>query len=55
MNILGNDYSTKDGTGVRDYTHVVDLAKGHIKALEKVISTNKVDCYNLGTGVDIVS
>lgn len=50
LNIFGNDYNTKDGTGVRDYIHVVDLAKGHIKALEKVLSTNKVDCYNLGTG-----
>lgn len=51
LNIFGNDYPTKDGTGVRDYIHVVDLAKGHIKAVEKVMSTNKVDCYNLGTGV----
>ena len=50
LNIFGNDYDTKDGTGVRDYIHVVDLARGHIKALEKVLSTNKVDCYNLGTG-----
>lgn len=51
LNIFGNNYPTKDGTGVRDYIHVVDLAKGHIKAVEKVMSTNKVDCYNLGTGV----
>lgn len=51
LNIFGDDYPTKDGTGVRDYIHVVDLAKGHIKAVEKVMSTNKVDCYNLGTGV----
>ena len=51
LNIFGSDYPTKDGTGVRDYIHVVDLAKGHIKALEKVLSTNKVDCYNLGTGI----
>lgn len=50
LNIFGNDYNTKDGTGVRDYIHVVDLAKGHIKAVEKVLKTNKVDCYNLGTG-----
>lgn len=50
LNIFGNDYPTKDGTGVRDYIHVSDLAKGHIKAVEKVLSTNKVDCYNLGTG-----
>ena len=51
LNIFGNDYETKDGTGVRDYIHVVDLAKGHIKAVEKVVSTIKVDCYNLGTGM----
>ena len=51
LNIFGNDYDTKDGTDVRDYIHVVDLAKGHIKAVEKVLTTNKVDCYNLGTGV----
>jgi UDP-glucose 4-epimerase len=50
LNIFGNDYSTPDGTGVRDYIHVVDLAKGHIKALEKVLSTNGVEAYNLGTG-----
>ena len=50
LNIFGNDYNTTDGTGVRDYIHVVDLAKGHIKAVEKVLKTNKVDCYNLGTG-----
>ena len=50
LNIFGDDYNTKDGTGVRDYIHVVDLAKGHIKAVEKVLSENKIDCYNLGTG-----
>lgn len=50
LNIFGNDYNTKDGTGVRDYIHVVDLAKGHIKAVEKVLKTHNVDCYNLGTG-----
>ncbi|PGS47206.1 NAD-dependent epimerase/dehydratase family protein, partial [Bacillus cereus] len=42
---------TKDGTGVRDYIHVVDLANGHVKALEKVMSTTGVDAYNLGTGM----
>ncbi|WP_142387531.1 GDP-mannose 4,6-dehydratase, partial [Bacillus thuringiensis] len=47
----GNDYPTKDGTGVRDYIHVVDLANGHVKALEKVLSTTGVDAYNLGTGM----
>ncbi|WEG13151.1 UDP-glucose 4-epimerase GalE [Pullulanibacillus sp. KACC 23026] len=50
LNVFGNDYSTKDGTGVRDYIHVVDLAKGHIKALEKVATSPGVDAYNLGTG-----
>ena len=50
LNIFGNDYNTKDGTGVRDYIHVVDLAKGHIKALEKAINTTGVNTYNLGTG-----
>lgn len=50
LNIFGNDYNTHDGTGARDYIHVVDLAKGHIKAIEKIISENGVDCYNLGTG-----
>lgn len=50
LNIFGNDYSTKDGTGVRDYIHVVDLAKGHVKALEKVLKTKGIEAYNLGTG-----
>ena len=50
LNIFGNDYPTVDGTGVRDYIHVVDLAKGHIKALEKTMCTNEVNSYNLGTG-----
>ena len=50
LNVFGNDYDTHDGTGVRDYIHVVDLAKGHIKAIEKVLNTKGVDCYNLGTG-----
>lgn len=49
--IFGNDYDTHDGTGVRDYIHVVDLAKGHLKALEKVMMTTGVDTYNLGTGI----
>ena len=49
LNIFGNDYNTKDGTGVRDYLHVVDLAKGHIKALEHI--KNGVNIYNLGTGI----
>ena len=50
LNVYGNEYPTKDGTGVRDYIHVVDLAKGHLKALEKVKTTIGVDAYNLGTG-----
>ena len=50
LSIFGNDYDTKDGTGVRDYIHVVDLAKGHIKALEFIEKNKGVDAYNLGTG-----
>lgn len=50
LSVYGNDYPTPDGTGVRDYIHVVDLSKGHIKALEKVMDTTGVDAYNLGTG-----
>ncbi len=50
LSIFGNDYDTKDGTGVRDYIHVVDLAKGHIKAIEKVSKDRGIDAYNLGTG-----
>ena len=50
LSVFGNDYDTKDGTGVRDYIHVVDLAKGHIKALEKAINSKGVEIYNLGTG-----
>ena len=50
LSIFGNDYDTKDGTGVRDYIHIVDLAKGHIKAIEKVNKENGCDAYNLGTG-----
>lgn len=50
LNIFGNDYDTIDGTGVRDYIHVVDLAKGHIKAIEWVLKGNGIDAFNLGTG-----
>jgi UDP-glucose 4-epimerase len=50
LQVFGNDYPTVDGTGVRDYIHVVDLANGHLKALEKVMSSNGVEAYNLGTG-----
>ena len=48
LSIFGDDYNTVDGTGVRDYIHVVDLAKGHVKAIEKLASG--VEIYNLGTG-----
>ena len=51
LNVFGNDYPTHDGTGVRDYIHVVDLADGHVRALDKVLSDQGVFIYNLGTGV----
>lgn len=50
LQVYGNDYPTVDGTGVRDYIHVVDLAEGHVKALEKIMTVNGVEAYNLGTG-----
>ena len=50
LSVFGDDYDTDDGTGVRDYIHVVDLAKGHLKAIEKVKRDKGVDAYNLGTG-----
>ncbi len=53
LSVFGGDYSTKDGTGVRDYIHVVDLAKGHLKAIERLLSSTDrqgVFTYNLGTG-----
>ena len=50
LHVYGNDYDTYDGTGVRDYIHVVDLAKGHVNAVKKVTDTKGVDAYNLGTG-----
>lgn len=50
LSVFGNDYDTKDGTGVRDYIHVVDLAKGHLKAIDKVMNSKGIDAYNLGTG-----
>ena len=51
LSVFGNDYDTPDGTGVRDYIHVVDLAKGHVKALEKLEKEEKgLYIYNLGTG-----
>jgi len=51
LQIFGGDYETKDGTGVRDYIHVVDLAIGHLKALDKLESNPGVVIYNLGTGI----
>lgn len=52
LSVFGNDYDTPDGTGVRDYIHVVDLAKGHLKALEKIEKEGKgLYIYNLGTGI----
>ncbi|HFI0256933.1 TPA: UDP-glucose 4-epimerase GalE [Streptococcus suis] len=50
LSVFGNDYDTVDGTGVRDYIHVIDLALGHIKALEKISTTADVHTYNLGSG-----
>ncbi|MBR6785606.1 MAG: UDP-glucose 4-epimerase GalE [Clostridia bacterium] len=50
LSVFGSDYDTADGTGVRDYIHVVDLALGHIKAVEKVLSEKSCSTYNLGTG-----
>ena len=51
LGVFGNDYDTHDGTGVRDYIHVVDLARGHVKALKKVEEKAGLKIYNLGTGV----
>lgn len=51
LSIFGNDYDTPDGTGVRDYIHVVDLARGHVMAIDKILNTTGVNIYNLGTGV----
>ena len=51
LNVFGSDYPTKDGTGVRDYIHVVDLSIGHIRAIERIKNTTGITAYNLGTGV----
>lgn len=51
LEIFGNDYDTYDGTGIRDYIHVVDLAKGHLEALKKIMTAKGINVYNLGTGV----
>ena len=50
LNVYGDDYDTPDGTGVRDYLHVVDLARGHLNALDYVLGTTGVEAINLGTG-----
>lgn len=50
LSVFGNDYPTEDGTGVRDYIHVVDLAIGHVKAIEKIKTNPGLKIYNLGTG-----
>lgn len=50
LSVFGDDYDTHDGTGVRDYIHVVDLAAGHVKALARALSQSGLDIYNLGTG-----
>ena len=50
LNVFGDDYDTEDGTGVRDYIHVVDLAKGHVKAVDWVLKNTGCDPVNLGTG-----
>ena len=51
LSVFGNDYNTPDGTGVRDYIHVVDLAKAHLKALERAKVVTGTEYYNIGTGV----
>ena len=53
LNVFGNDYPTKDGTGVRDYIHVVDLAQAHLKALSYIRKTSGSHIHNLGTGIRI--
>jgi UDP-glucose 4-epimerase len=53
INVFGDDYDTVDGTGVRDYIHVLDLASGHVAALEHLSANNQVDIYNLGTGTGV--
>lgn len=50
LNIFGDDYDTPDGTGVRDYIHVVDLAKAHVKSVDLIVKEKGIDYYNLGTG-----
>ena len=51
VNVFGNDYNTHDGTGVRDYIHVVDLANAHLKALDRAAKVTGIEYYNIGTGI----
>ena len=51
MHVYGDDYKTHDGTGVRDYIHVVDLARAHLMALDRARTVTGVETYNIGTGV----
>lgn len=51
LKVFGNNYATHDGTGVRDYIHVVDLAKGHLQALERLFKHDGIEVFNLGTGI----
>ena len=53
LSVFGNDYDTPDGTGVRDYIHVVDLAKGHVAAVKRAETVKGCEIYNLGTGVGV--
>jgi UDP-glucose 4-epimerase len=53
LSVFGSDYETHDGTGVRDYIHVVDLAIGHLKALDRIVKDNDTHIYNLGTGIGV--
>lgn len=50
LHIFGDDYPTKDGTGICDYIHVVDLAKGHVNALDYINKHQSIEAFNLGTG-----
>lgn len=52
LSVYGSDYDTRDGTCIRDYIHVMDLADGHVKAVDKLFNTKEIGCiaYNLGTG-----
>ena len=51
LNVFGDDYDTPDGTGIRDYIHVVDLARGHVCALDNIRKKQGLNIYNLGTGI----